>query len=157
MFVSTIHKAKGREFENVYIVLDNFNIDSDEAKRQLYVAMTRAKTNLTVHINTNMLDEIGAEDIERFVDRNTYLPPREIAMHLTHSDVILGHFAYVQEHLIKLNSGDSLVTREDGLYNSKNNRIIRFSQRFREKLMNQKTAGLPNDERPGQFYCILEE
>ena len=43
---NAIHKAKEREFDNVFLLLDKFNPGTDEAKRQLYVAMTRAKRNL---------------------------------------------------------------------------------------------------------------
>ena len=56
IFVSTIHKAKGKEFDNVFLMLENFNIDTDEAKRLLYVAMTRAKQNLIVHSNADYFD-----------------------------------------------------------------------------------------------------
>jgi ATP-dependent DNA helicase RecQ len=68
IFVSTIHKAKGKEFDNVFIMLENFNPATDEAKRQLYVAMTRAKRNLTIHLNGNYLDNITAENLERVED-----------------------------------------------------------------------------------------
>jgi ATP-dependent DNA helicase RecQ len=60
IFVSTIHKAKGKEFDNVFLMLENFNPATDEAKRQLYVAMTRAKKNLTVHLNSKILHSAGA-------------------------------------------------------------------------------------------------
>jgi ATP-dependent DNA helicase RecQ len=56
IFVSTIHKAKGKEFDNVFLVLENFNPTTDEAKRQLYVAMTRAKENLAIHLNGGFLE-----------------------------------------------------------------------------------------------------
>ncbi len=82
IFVSTIHKAKGKEFDNVFLMLENFNPTTDEAKRQLYVAMTRAKQNLTIHLNGNYLDNITAENLEKVEDRETYLPPSELAMHL---------------------------------------------------------------------------
>src|SRR5690606_16746541 len=51
IFVSTVHKAKGKEFNNVFLLLDKFDAREDEKKRQLYVAMTRAKQNLTIHLN----------------------------------------------------------------------------------------------------------
>ncbi len=69
IFVSTIHKAKGKEFDNVFIMLENFNPATDEAKRQLYVAMTRAKRNLTIHLNGNYLDNLTTENLERVEDR----------------------------------------------------------------------------------------
>ena len=96
IFVSTIHKAKGKEFDNVFLMLENFNPATDEAKRQLYVAMTRAKRNLTIHLNGNYLDNITAENLERVEDREIHLPPNEMAMHLTHEDVNLGYFEFVQ-------------------------------------------------------------
>ena len=40
IFVSTIHKVKGKEFDHVFLMLNNFNLSSDERTRQLYVAMT---------------------------------------------------------------------------------------------------------------------
>ncbi|WP_302048679.1 3'-5' exonuclease [Desulfosporosinus nitroreducens] len=46
-----IHKAKGRKFDNVFLMLDQFNLRTEEAIRPLYVAMTRAKRNLTIHYN----------------------------------------------------------------------------------------------------------
>ena len=37
-----MHRSKGREFDNVYVLLNNPDIASDENKRKLYVAFTRA-------------------------------------------------------------------------------------------------------------------
>ena len=59
--VSTIHKAKGKEFDNVFLLLDEFDANSDNNKRQLYVAMTRAKQNLSIHYNGNCFNVIDAE------------------------------------------------------------------------------------------------
>ena len=42
--VSTIHQAKGLEFDNV--ILTDFPIDCDEELNVAYVAMTRAKNTL---------------------------------------------------------------------------------------------------------------
>lgn len=47
--VSTMHKSKGREFDNVIIMLNDSALNSDEEKRKLYVAITRAKSNLHIH------------------------------------------------------------------------------------------------------------
>ena|GEM_PF-2529190 len=108
IFVSTIHKAKGREFDNVFLMLDLFDPGTNEAKRQLYVAMTRAKHNLTLYDNGNYLNSIKAEDMQVVVDSQTYLPPQELVMQLSHRDVQLDFFLYCR-HLIKdLNSGECL-------------------------------------------------
>jgi ATP-dependent DNA helicase RecQ len=41
-------------------MLENINPTTDDARRQLYVAMTRAKQNLTVHLNSDFLDDLTA-------------------------------------------------------------------------------------------------
>ncbi|MEJ1730822.1 3'-5' exonuclease, partial [Escherichia coli] len=82
ILVSTIHKAKGREFDNVFLMLENFNPITDEDKRLLYVAITRAKSNLTIHLNTGFLDHIRTGDLLRIEDKAIHLPPDEITMHL---------------------------------------------------------------------------
>ena len=48
IYVSTIHKAKGREFDAVYLMLSGNTAISDEEKRKLYVGMTRAKDSLYI-------------------------------------------------------------------------------------------------------------
>lgn len=74
IYVSTIHKAKGREYDNVFLLLDNFKLETDEAKRQLYVALTRAKGNLVIHCNGSFLDFIKTEDLSIINDDGSYLP-----------------------------------------------------------------------------------
>ncbi|WP_289458585.1 3'-5' exonuclease, partial [Klebsiella pneumoniae] len=46
--VSTIHKAKGKEFDSVFVMIKNGERFSIEDKRKLYVAFTRAKNNLYI-------------------------------------------------------------------------------------------------------------
>src|SRR5690606_21917733 len=109
IFVSTIHKAKGKEFDNVFLMLERFVPTNDETKRQLYVAMTRAKRNLTIHTNSGFLNNITAESVEQLVDQNHYPPPDELAMHLTYQDVWLDYFINKQHFVSQLVSGDELA------------------------------------------------
>ncbi len=141
IFVSTIHKAKGKEFDNVFIMLQNFNPATDEAKRQLYVAMTRAKRNLTIHLNGNYLDNIHAENLTRIEDSQIHLPPAGLAMHLTHKDVNLGYFEYVQHRLETIFSGDLLSRKEDGYANSNGELVLKFSRNFIEVLNDKERKG----------------
>ena len=138
IFVSTIHKAKGKEFDHVFLLLENFNIDTDEAKRQLYVAMTRAKQNLTIHLNSDFLDDLSAENMERIEDSETYFPPNEITMHLTYKDVWLDYFLNNKSLINQLVSGDTLFVEEDGYLNSEGQRVLKFSQQFVSQLENMK-------------------
>jgi ATP-dependent DNA helicase RecQ len=130
IFVSTIHKAKGKEFDNVFLMLENFSAITDEAKRQLYVAMTRAKQNLTIHLNSNFLDRISAENMERVEDKEIYLPPKELAMHLTYKDVWLDYFINRKYLVSQLASGDILTLNGNECLNTKGQSVLKFSMQF---------------------------
>lgn len=91
--VSTIHKAKGKEFDSVYLYLKN-KIKTDEDKRTVYVGITRAKKNLHIHYS-------GSDYFSRFkempclkyyVDKNHYPEPKELCIQLDLSDVNLHFF-----------------------------------------------------------------
>lgn len=131
VYVSTIHKAKGREFDNLYILLRGFIPRTDEEKRQLYVAITRVKSRLAIHYNDKFLKPFNIDGLDYIEDRNFYPGPQQITMYLTHKDVQLGYFEYVQHRLKALFSGDLLQTTEDGLSNSKGEPILKYSQKFR--------------------------
>lgn len=138
IFVSTIHKAKGKEFDHVFLMLENFNSTSDEAKRQLYVAMTRAKQNLTIHLNSNFLDDIPAEQLERIEDREIYLPPKELAMHLTYKDIWLDYSRTRQHWISQLLSGDELYLNGDECLNVKGQSVLKFSKQFVRQIETMK-------------------
>jgi ATP-dependent DNA helicase RecQ len=159
IFVSTIHKAKGKEFDNVFLLLENFNIATNEAKRQLYVAMTRAKQNLTIHLNSNFLDDIFAENMERMEDLEMHSPPSEIVMHLTYKDVWLDYFINKQYIISQLISGDILVFNGDGCLNSKGQSVLKFSQQFIKQIENMKVKNYTLKSAKVNFivYWLKEE
>lgn len=134
IFVSTIHKAKGKEFDNVFLMLENFNPATDQAKRQLYVAMTRGKRSLTIHLNSNFLDNLAAENLERINDIEIYLPPIEMAMHLTYKDVWLDYFINKQHLISQFTSGDAMTLKGDECLNSKGQSVLKFSQQFMRQI-----------------------
>ena len=141
IFVSTIHKAKGKEFDNVFIMLDNFNSEGDEAKRQLYVAMTRAKQNLTIHLNNYILDASSRVSLNRVENKESYLAPNGISLHLSHKDVNLGYFEYVQNRIRNMVSGDELLIKEEGCANTNDDLVLKFSQKTLETLKNYSDKG----------------
>lgn len=66
-------------------MLENFDATKDEKKRQLYVAMTRAKQNLTIHLNGNYLDKLKTKkDFRELKASNIFQPPNGLALHLSH-------------------------------------------------------------------------
>ncbi len=134
VFVSTIHKSKGREFDNVFMLLENFSLSTDEAKRQLYVAMTRAKNNLTIHTDAPFLDHFFIENLIRIHNKETYSQPDELAMHLTYQDVYLDFFLNSQHLIPGLICGDLLIFHGNICMNSRHQPVLQFSQRFIEKI-----------------------
>ncbi len=135
IFVSTIHKAKGKEFDHVFLMLDHFSMETDEAKRLLYVAMTRAKEQLTIHHNSHLPNPLQAiENLERQVDTDEYDQPAEIAIHLTHKDVWLSYFISRQYYISQLMSGETLVVNDEGCLNSAGKTVLKFSKQFAKQL-----------------------
>jgi len=138
IFVSTIHKAKGKEFDNVFLLLENFSEVTDEAKRQLYVAITRAKRNLDIHLNANYLNHLNAENLERIDNFEIYNAPNQIAVHATLKDIWLDYFNNKQFLISELVSGDKLSINGDECLNANGKSILKFSKRLLEKIEEMK-------------------
>jgi ATP-dependent DNA helicase RecQ len=138
IFVSTIHKAKGREFDNVFLMLENFNPTTDGAKRQLYVAMTRAKQNLTIHLNSNFLDNLTSENLERIDDKEIYTQPNELLMHLFLKDVWLNYFINKQHLVDQFISGDTLKINGDECLDTNGKSVLKFSRNFVTQIESMK-------------------
>ena len=141
ILVSTIHKAKGKEFDNVFLMLEDFNPATDDAKRLLYVAMTRAKRNLTVHLNSDFLLRLSAENMEKIVDREIHSPAVEMAMHPGFRDVWLDYFISRQHLINKLTSGDTLIVNWEECLNPEGKSVLKFSQQFVRQLAELKDKG----------------
>lgn len=141
IFVSTIHKAKGREFDNVFLLLENFDIDTDEKKRQLYVAMTRAKSNLTIHLNGCYLNHIQVENSTRLDDIKRYELPTKLAMQLGYRDVFLDYFIARQNVVDTLRSGDILRYKDGEWITDKGKSVFRISKRCAEQLERVREKG----------------
>jgi ATP-dependent DNA helicase RecQ len=151
IFVSTIHKAKGKEFDNVYLMLENFDATKDEKKRQLYVAMTRAKQNLTIHLNGNYLDKLKTENLERTENNNIFQPPNGLALNLSHKDLNLGYFEYVQKRIDSLTSGDAIIISNEGCKNEKGELVLKFSKSFLDRIEKLKNNGFELKEAKVNF------
>ena len=122
-------------------MLDGFNPDTDEKKRLLYVAMTRAKKNLTIHLNGNCLDDISCLNMERKCDDYSYMPSNLLVLHLSHKDIWLDYFISKQNIISNLKSGMKLVVNKDGCSDKNGNCILKFSKRFNEKINDYESKG----------------
>jgi len=141
IMVSTIHKAKGKEYDNVFLLLKDFNADNDKVRRQLYVAITRAKNNLSVHLNGNYLDQIRVGNLERIEDTQEYLELDEIVYNLNHTDIWLDYSANKQNIISQLTSGDSLVIKNDECKNLTGQSVLKFSKKFIDEIETKSKKG----------------
>jgi ATP-dependent DNA helicase RecQ len=105
--VSTIHKAKGREFDDVYMLVSDSPYKDDKLFRQLYVGMTRAKNRLFVHTNSDLFSRMLADEV--VTDNGQYPMPEEIILQLSHKDVFLDFFKPIKKEVLALRSGDALL------------------------------------------------
>ncbi|MBR1485405.1 MAG: ATP-binding domain-containing protein, partial [Prevotella sp.] len=120
--VSTIHKAKGREFDDVYMLVSDRLYKDEELFRQLYVGMTRAKNRLFIHTNSDLLAKLSAD--KSVVDNKQYPMPEEIMLQLTHKDVALGFFKPIKKDVLALRSGDALTLEDHYFYTSSTHRAV---------------------------------
>lgn len=141
IFVSTIHKSKGKEFDNIFIMLDNFDPITDEAKRQLYVAMTRAKQNLVIHLNGNYLNNINIKNLKWIEDKEVHFPPVDLIIHFSFKDVWLDYFITRQHAISRLTSGDSLIIDNEEYKNDVGQPVLKFSKQGLNRIETQKKKG----------------
>lgn len=144
VFVATIHKAKGREFDTVFMMLNGSEARKDEERRKLYVGMTRAKSALYIHCNTNLFDGYVIPGITHMEDKTIYNEPDELSSQLTHRDVVLDFFKGKEEIINKLHSGTKLSIQDSYLFAVINGRsvcVAKFSKAFREKLDRLQNMG----------------
>ncbi|MBQ6769624.1 MAG: RecQ family ATP-dependent DNA helicase [Bacteroidales bacterium] len=115
IFVSTIHKAKGREFDSVYLmsaVPDGRNV---EDMRAYYVGLTRAKRNL--YLVTSPPTDFSS-----------------ISIALNMHDIWLDYFKGRKETVLCLRSGDSLRYKDDYLYNEQGISVAALSAAGKDKI-----------------------
>jgi len=164
--VSTIHKAKGREFDNVFLLLQQ-QIKNDEDIRKIYVAITRAKQNLYIHTNTNCFDNIRVDGVHKVFDQYAYDLPDKLTMFVSYHGVFLSGFYKCESVVDTLSCGDTLsIDCKQGKYVAcKGGKVaINFSTKQLEKIQvlvdkgytpvkamvrqivfwNDKEQGLPN-------------
>jgi ATP-dependent DNA helicase RecQ len=115
IFVSTIHKAKGREFDTVYLLSPIPDGRDVNDMRAYYVGLTRAKQNLYLVPN----------------------PPVEyssISIALNMHDVNLGFFKGLKDIVLRLRGGDSLQYQNGYLLNDQGINIAALSVSGKDKL-----------------------
>lgn len=139
VIVSTIHKAKGREFDDVYMFISDVPVKDDNLMRRYYVGITRAKQRLFIHTNSDCFNNLGADSY--FEDRGIYNMPEEVVLQLSHKDVYLGFFKNLKHDVLALRSGDPLYYNDFILYNMANKPVAKLSLNMQEKLLEWQAKG----------------
>ena len=117
VFVSTIHKAKGREFDNVHLLLGGIQRMDSDMMRAIYVGITRAKHNLYIYSDITFLASQPS-----------------IVLSLSMRDVWLDYFRHHKEQVLRLRSGDKLNYAEGYLLNHQGMRIASLSNAMRDRI-----------------------
>ena len=131
--VSTIHKAKGHEFDHVLMLITHPEHPTDEILRRYYVGMTRAKQTLTIHTNGNLFDTLHTA--QYLYDTQAYDEPNEIVLQLSHKDVNLGFSKPHKDTILSLRSGMPLTYHDHCLcLPSTSKDIAQFSIKMNEKI-----------------------
>ena len=138
--VSTIHKSKGREFDDVYMLLTEPHHITDTELRRYYVGMTRAKQRLFIHTNSSFFDRLPAD--RQIADQHHYEMPDEIVLQLSHKDVNLGFFKTRKKEILALRAGEQLRFAYNYLFETKSNLpVAQLSQKMQAELANWAEKG----------------
>ena len=154
--VSTMHKSKGREFDNVYMLLDKINMGSDEEKRKLYVGMTRAKSFLHIHYFSDAFDQYAEYATTDEVDLHTYPEPSELILQISHRDVYLDFFKDKKSLVLRLKSGAHMTVRGNRLYIQSNGKllpVLQFSAKCNEDVKKLISLGYVPYDSVIRFIC----
>lgn len=112
--VSTIHKSKGHEYDDVYLLVTQPQHVTDLEMRRYYVGMTRAKSRLFIYTDSSLFDRLPAD--LHIVDQASYGLPEELELQLAHKDVNLGFFMCRKREVLSLRAGEQLRFADNYLY-----------------------------------------
>ena len=149
VFVSTIHKAKGREFDTVHLFVSETDTADPDDLRTIYVGLTRARHRLYIYPKP-LLDQ------------------KNISIGLDLRDVWLGYFKERKDKVLCLRSGDPLKYVNGYLLSSQDDYIACLSRSMRQQMdeIQQKgyrvvsaqvsyiLAWRPRDERKEVAVCL---
>ena len=126
VYVSTIHKAKGREFDSVHLWLFSLYANDAESLRKIYVGMTRAKHNLYIHSDSSLF---GQKPSDVVTGKN-----KRIILSLSLRDVWLDYFRDHKSDVLAMRSGDELKYHDGYLDSMQGKPIASLSKGKREEL-----------------------
>ena len=138
--VSTIHKAKGREFDDVYMLISDSYAKDAHLMRRYYVGITRAKNRLFIHTNGDCFNHLSTD--RYFTDPQQYDMPEEVVLQLSHKDVNLGFFKERKQEVLALRGGDALTYSDFFLYSPSTDKpVAKLSSKMQGTLSEWEKRG----------------
>uniref|UniRef100_UPI00359322BE 3'-5' exonuclease n=1 Tax=Aquiflexum sp. TaxID=1872584 RepID=UPI00359322BE len=134
VLVSTIHKAKGREFDQVFLLLQQKQVREDKEKRLLYVGMTRAKSLLSIHYQGQFLENLKVSPMNYKDEKSIFEDTETLILHLLHQDIFLSFSHSRQREISRLRPGDKLRFNGQDCLDAKGHPILRFSFAFQKTI-----------------------
>lgn len=125
--VSTMHKAKGKEFSSVYLAVQENFIKNDYDKRLLYVALTRAKNNLNIHTKDDYFLQFAnyIDSVTKYNQKSD--EPSTIVFEMGLGDIVLSN-EYAQNGISKSNpiAGEKvrIVQKENNIFELTKNQFL---------------------------------
>ena len=122
-------------------MLDQVKCNTDEDKRKLYVAMSRAKNLMSIHYNGTYLDNMAAYNLIKKFDKVTYPEVDKMIIQLSFKDVWLDCFEAQQARIREISPGCWLEVSDEGL-TYKGTTVLKFSKQFNERLSKLTQRGI---------------
>lgn len=155
VIVSTMHKAKGKEFSSVYALIKNNLLGDDYTKRLVYVAMTRAKNKLYLHTERQCLaqiesyaDEVTVAQHQPYQNYPIVLTMSLKDLHLSNDDALKGIKANgamagdkVEIYHQKVAGRDKFILRKNGQLIGVLSQPDAKNERLGAKILNLKDKG----------------
>ncbi len=126
--VSTVHKAKGREYDQVWLYLPDARGRDEDAKRRIYVGISRARQELYLHCDAGngLFDLPEGVPVAEVTDSEP--EPAEVLMQLGHRDVVLDYFLSRESLLGRLRSGLPLCLADGYLTVAQDGKQVRAAR-----------------------------
>ena len=162
ILVSTMHKAKGKEFDNVFLLLNHYPLKTEEKKRVLYVAISRAKENLFIHTNSISFPTTGIENLKYREDKREWPSPDMLILQCGMTDVWLGYFKRqnVISNIKNLQSGQRLMPHPNTptlFQTSSGKDILKLSQAFSAILQQYLNNNYQLEQIHAQYIVVWKD
>ncbi|MGE4511796.1 MAG: RecQ family ATP-dependent DNA helicase [Sulfurimonadaceae bacterium] len=112
VLVSTIHKAKGKEFDTVVLIAKRVAKHDELFFRLFYVAMTRAKKKLIIVTDDAFFSQNKTSATEIVLNHNEYLQPIQKTLIMGLSDIYLQYRSQRDKNSLTLLAGSKVTLQK---------------------------------------------